>query len=175
MAGRLTKKPQKPEVLLEDIRLIFRNFSGAQGIYNREGDRNFCIILPPDVAERMAKDGYNIKELKPKEEGDEPAPYLQVKVGYRGATKPQVILITSGGRTSLTEDMIGMLDTVEIETADIKIGPHEWIVHEGTPREDSGTSAYLRALYVKIIEDPLEKKWLNPVDSALGSLNFQQD
>ncbi len=48
---------QAKTFMVEDARLIFRNFAGKEGQYNREGDRNFAVILPDDVAEQMEKDG----------------------------------------------------------------------------------------------------------------------
>lgn len=38
--------PQDNTILLEDVRIIFRNFAGREGMYNREGDRNFAVLLP---------------------------------------------------------------------------------------------------------------------------------
>ena len=43
--------------MVEGARLVFRNFSGKEGQYNREGDRNFAVILDQETAERMAADG----------------------------------------------------------------------------------------------------------------------
>ena len=50
--------------MIEDCQLIFRNFEGKEGQYNRKGDRNFAVILPQDVAHQMLKDGWNVRYLK---------------------------------------------------------------------------------------------------------------
>lgn len=43
--------------MVEDARLMFRNFAGKENQYNREGDRNFAVELPVDLAEQMLSDG----------------------------------------------------------------------------------------------------------------------
>jgi hypothetical protein len=68
MAGKA--KSDRKELLIEDARLIFRNFEGKQSQFNREGKREFSVILDPATAGQMAKDGWNIKTLKAREEGD---------------------------------------------------------------------------------------------------------
>ena len=71
-----------PNVTFEGVRLMFRNFSGIERDYNRAGDRNFNIVLDPETADAMAKDGWAIKYLQPKEEGDDVLPILKVKVKF---------------------------------------------------------------------------------------------
>lgn len=146
-------------LVMEGAQIIFRNFMGKEGQYNAEGDRNFCLLLEPDVAEAMAKDGWNIKTLRPREEDDEPQPYIQVSIKYRGRNgapvrPPSVHMITSRGRTPLTEDEIEVLDWVDIANTDLIIRPYEWSFGG-----KSGTKAYLKALYITIQEDALQLKY----------------
>src|SRR3954466_14802410 len=95
--------------MVEDAPIIFRNFSGREGQYNREGDRNFAVILTEDVAQQMLKDGWNVKYLDPREEGDEPTPYISVSVNFKNRP-PRVVLLTSTSRTQLDEDSVEVLD-----------------------------------------------------------------
>jgi hypothetical protein len=146
---------QDNTVVLEDVQIIFRNFQGREGMYNREGDRNFAVVLPRDVAEAMARDGWNVKLRKPLEEGEEGDPYVSVAVNFKG--RPPIIkMITSKTRrtTDLDEDTVDVLDWVDIEQVDLIIRPYDWAVSGNT-----GRKAYLQALYVTIFEDPLQLKY----------------
>lgn len=140
-------------VTIEDVTIAFRNFAGKEDVYNREGDRNFAIILDADLAAKMERDGWNIKYLKAREEGDEPQPYIQVAVSYKNRP-PKIALVTSRGISYLGEDQVEMLDWVDIETADVTLNPYEWVVNG-----KSGVKAYLQTLYLKILEDYLQMKW----------------
>ncbi len=139
--------------MVEDARLVFRNFSGKEGQYNREGDRNFSVILDPEVADVMLKDGWNVKYLNAREEGEDPTPYIQVSVNFNNRP-PRVIMITSTARTHLTEDTVSILDWAEIQTVDLIARGYEWAVNKKT-----GTKAYLQSLFITIEEDALERKY----------------
>lgn len=143
---------------LEDITIAFRNFAGKEDMYNRQGDRNFAIILRPDVAESMLRDGWNVKYLRARDDGDEPQPYIQVAVSYK-ARPPKICMVTSKTMSYLTEDEIELLDWADIETADVTLNPYDWAVNG-----KAGTKAYVHALYVKIEEDYLQAKWASFIE-----------
>ena len=140
-------------VVMEDMRIIFRNFAGKEGMYNREGDRNFSVLLDDQVATAMAKDGWNVKWLKAREEGEAEQAYLQVSVNFKGRP-PSVVMITSRGRTNLTEDDVELLDWADIRVADLIVRPYDWSVNG-----KSGIKAYLQSIFVTIEEDALQLKY----------------
>lgn len=148
-------------VLMEGVRIIFRNFSGKEGQYNREGDRNFAVLLDEKVATTMAEDNWNVKWLRPRSEDEEETPqaYLPVSVNFKGRP-PRIVLITSRGRTNLDEATVEMLDWADIVNVDLIIRPYEWTVNN-----KSGVKAYLQSIYATIDEDPLEVKY-NQLDQA---------
>jgi len=156
---------------LEEVKIAFRNFSGKEGRYNREGDRNFCVLLPDDIAKQMEDDGWNVRYLNPREQDDKPQGYLQVAVNYKGRP-PRVVMITSRGKTSLDETMVDILDWADVVTADVIIRPYEWEVNG-----KSGVKAYLQSIYVTIEEDDLERKYGDVPDSAASAvvLEFPED
>lgn len=139
--------------MVEGAQLLFRNFSGKESQYNRAGDRNFAVVLDPDSAQRMLADGWNVKFLDARDEGDAPQAYIQVSVGYK-TKPPRVVMISSTGRTILDEGEVDLLDWVEIENADLIARAYTWEVNGKT-----GIKAYLQSLYITIREDALERKY----------------
>lgn len=154
---------QLDNALIQDARIIFRNFTGAAGRFNAEGKRNFNVLLDDETAERMKADGWNVKYLQPREEGDLPQARLEVSVYYGKGVPPRVIMITSKGKTPLDESLVSLLDWVEIENVDMILRPYSWDVSGKT-----GVKAYLKAIYVTIREDELERKYMDVPDSAMS-------
>lgn len=149
----------------ENVRICFRNFSGKASQYNAEGNRNFCMIFnDQQQAEELAAEGWNIKYLQPRDEDDEPTPYMQVKVAF-GQYPPKIVMITSGGQTLLDEDNINLLDTAEIVNVDLIVRPYTWSV-----RGQTGVKAYVKAMYVTIAEDEFEKKYRAMETSAIAAM-----
>src|SRR6516225_8948766 len=114
-------------ITLEDVRIVFRNFSGAPERFNPAGGkRNFSIILDEATAQQMMREGGNVKQMKARE-GDEEEPpyYLKVNVSFPRADSrgkpPTLVLITSGGRKNHSEETVEIFDMVEVEMADVKI------------------------------------------------------
>lgn len=145
------------KITIENARLIFRDFSGERSKFS--SDRTFGVVLEPEDAEQLSKDGWNVKRLEPREEGDDPLYFLSVKVIF-GRIPPTVVLLNGRARkTALTEETIGILDYVQIEKADMVIRPYNYDFAGKT-----GTKAYLNALYVTKAEDTLEEKYADIPD-----------
>lgn len=145
-------------ILLEDVELRFRNFAGEAGKFNAAGNRNFSVLLTPEMADNLDRAGYNIKTLKPKDEDDNEQPYLKVRVNFNGIP-PKIILISGKKKTPLNEETVGMLDWAEITNCDMTITPYKWEVNDAT-----GVTAYLKSMYVTIYEDDLDRKYADLED-----------
>ena len=118
---------QIPDIKIEGAKLIFKNFQGKGNDYNKEGDRNFGVLLPDDIAEVAAADGWRVKHRPPREEDGYEQPWLSVKVKY-GQYPP-----------TMTDK-------------------------SGRVIRESGISAYLKSMYVTVLEDDLAQKYANIPD-----------
>lgn len=144
---------QTNNIMIENARLIFKNFSGEESKFNRGGNKNFCVVLDPDMAQDLADEGWNIKYLRPREEGEEPTPYIQVTVAY-GNIPPKVIMIAGRNKTPLDSLAISTLDYAEIKNVDLIIRPYHWEVNG-----KQGIKAYLKTMYVEIEQDAFASKY----------------
>lgn len=145
--------PRDGEVSLENVRIVFRNFAGAEKPYNAAGKRNFALVLDAVTADFLQKEGWNVKRRPPKEEGEDEFCFLSVTVSYKGRP-PRLVVISSRGRTTLDEDTAELLDFAEIDSVDLIIRPYDWEVNG-----NRGRKAYLKTIYVTIHEDDLDLKY----------------
>ena len=128
---------------VDDARIVYRNFTGAATQFNREGDRNFSLVIPDEeLAERLKEDGWNVKIKAPREEGDTPFMHLPIKIKFNDRG-PNVYLITNGVKNKLDEESVGLLDNVDIQSVDLDIRPYDWDVQGKT-----GRTAYLQSIAV---------------------------
>lgn len=161
--------PRLDPVTIEDARIIFRNFSGAEGRFNKAGDRNFCVVLGEETAEELKNLGWNVKYPKPREDGDTPLPYLPITVKWSQDRPPNVVLITSKGRTTLGEDELFILDWAELKTVDLIWRDFNWEVNS-----NMGHKAYLKSIYVTIVEDRLQLKYQDVPDTAQTAIGGRE-
>lgn len=128
---------------IDDARIIFRNFSGAPSKFNREGDRNFAVIIPEqEIADALIAEGWNVKIKPPREDGDTPFMYLPVKIKFNDRG-PRVYLKSGSNIIRLDEESISCLDNVDIISVDLDIRPYDWDVNGM-----EGRTAYLKSIQV---------------------------
>lgn len=128
---------------IDDARIVYRNFSGMASKFNREGDRNFAVVIPTqEMADALIKKGWNVRIKPPREDGDDPFMYLPVKVKFNDKG-PNAYLISANRRSALNENTIGCLDDVEINCVNLDIRPYDWVVNG-----KEGRTAYLQAIEV---------------------------
>ena len=128
---------------INGARITYRNFSGVGTQFNREGDRNFSLIIEDEeLANRLIEDGWNVKIKPARDEDDTPFMHLPVKVKFNGRG-PTAYLDSGNNRVRLDEESIGCLDDVYIVNVDLDIRPYDWEVNG-----KQGRTAYLHSICV---------------------------
>ena len=128
---------------IDDARIIFKNFEGRGDKFNREGDRNFSLLIEdPDTADALADRGWNVKIKPGRDEDEEPFMRLPVKVKFT-EYGPNVYLRTGDRVNKLDEESIGCLDNIDMASVSMDIRPYDWEVNGRT-----GRTAYLQSMEV---------------------------
>lgn len=128
---------------IEDARIIYRNFTGAASKFNREGDRNFAVIIPnEEYKDMLVEAGWNVKVKPPRDEYEDPFMYLPVKIKFNNRG-PAAYVRSVDKVTRLNEDTISMLDEIDILSVDMDLRPYDWEVNGKV-----GRTAYLQAIDV---------------------------
>lgn len=142
---RITYAPR--DILqIDDARIIYRNFAGRGDKCNREGDRNFAVVIPDEeTANELTNLDWNVKIKPPREDGDTPFMFLPVKVKFNGRG-PNVYLQTGRNKNRLDEESIGLLDDIDIVCVNLDIRPYDWDVNGR-----AGRTAYLQN--IEVIQD----------------------
>lgn len=148
-----------PPVTFRNCQVIFKNFSGRPDNYHPRGgdNRSFCVIIPDnELAQEMTNDGWNVRMLRPRDDEEQPVPYIQVKVNYSGDYPPNIYMISGHRKTLLDAETVCELDHTRFVKADVRISPYTY-----TDR-DSGEerlSAYVRDMYVTVEVDELAEEY----------------
>lgn len=129
---------------INDARIIHRNFRGEGSQYNREGDRNFSLVIETrEMADALTAEGWNVKVKEPRVEGEEPLTFLPVKVKFNDRG-PSVFLISGEKTNRLYENTVHRLDEIDILGVNMDIRPYDWEL----PGGKSGRTAYLQGMEV---------------------------
>lgn len=137
-------------IQINDARIIFRNFEGRGDKFNREGDRNFSVVIPTqEIADALMNDtneygvGWNVKVKPPREDGEDPFIHMGVKVKFT-AFGPNVYLKSGDAdAVRLDESNIDCLDNIDIASVDLDIRAYDDEINGRGFR-----SAYLQSIYV---------------------------
>lgn len=143
-------------IYFENTEITFKNFSGRPTKYQRqEGFRTFSVVIDdPDMAQHLSEDGWNVRILRPRNEGNTPKYVLDVSINFNFWKKPEIYMICDGHKTKLDEEDLDILDGADIITSDIVVRPRLW--------DDNGTTrikAYLQELYVTIQQSRFAAKY----------------
>lgn len=128
---------------IDDARIIYRNFRGEGSKYNREGDRNFAVIIPnQEIADKLIEEGWNVKIKPPRDEAEDPFIFLPVKVKFNG-NGPHIYIQSGRSMVKLDEETVEQIDDLDISSIYLDIRPYEWDINGKT-----GKTAYLQSMKV---------------------------
>lgn len=138
------KRGARGVLVIDDARITFRNFAGRGDKFNREGDRNFALLIPDEeLAHELMEDGWNVKIKPPRDIDDTPFMYLPVKIKFND--RGPIVYLKSGERaTRLDEESIACLDDIDILRVDMDLRPYDWEMNGS-----SGRTAYLQGMDVE--------------------------
>ena len=129
---------------IDNARIVYRNFSGESSKFNREGDRNFAIVIEDEeTAEQLSNLGWNIKIKPPRDDDDQPFMFLPVKVKFNDRGPAVYLKSGEADPVKLDEESIGCLDEIDILDVEVDIRPYDWEVNG-----KAGRTAYLQSMLV---------------------------
>lgn len=141
---------------IDDARIIFKNFEGRGDKFNREGDRNFSLLIEdPATADALINEGWNVRIKPARDEDEGDFMRLPVKVKFTDYG-PNVYLIANGRKVELDEESIACLDNIDIESVDMDLRPYDWEVNGRT-----GRTAYLQSMAVIQRVDRFAERYSN--------------
>jgi hypothetical protein len=148
--------------------LMFCNFEGRETrdrntgrIYNKEGDQNFCIAIPEELAADLTAEGWNVKVYT--DADGESVSFLKVKINWH-PSKPEYIpeMYTSTNRntgerkkTPLDEETSKLINVSTLKDIDVSI-------RRGVYKDDDGNwkpTPRLAGAWATISQSYLADKW----------------
>lgn len=162
MATAPKSKVRLPQIVIQDAKLLFRNFAGAaRPPYNQAGDRNCNVLVPPELAAQLKADGWNVRTLKATDETVEPGQTIAFTINMQSQFPPRIWLCTPGHKPELMEaDDLQILDYAKFTSVSLKINPWIW---QASPQRVSG---FLEEGFFELEPDPLRDRYFANNDNA---------
>lgn len=136
--------------VIDEAKLIFKNFSGTKSTFNTQGYRKFGAIIKPEVADELRDLGVTVKTLKPKSADDQPLDFVEINVKLDKEPAPKVIMRKADCPDRyLDEDDIGILDQADIDIAHIQMSIRTWSM----PTGKSGKNLWLNNIICVLNEN----------------------
>ena len=179
-----TDEYNRPIINIDNVIICSKNFSGIEKrdpknpkkIVNTEGNRNFSIMITPEIADLISNfrldahpdKAYKVQVKMPDPEAEDQTPkiFLSIKVKYNykidpktgekkpWRTNPDIKQYSSKGKSTKDESNVDSVDDVYIERAQLGFSPYPYEVNGNV-----GLSPYLSYLFYKIKENDIEAKW----------------
>lgn len=129
---------------ISSAKILWKNFTGELGFYNKEGSRNFCLLLSDDASVNFFKqNGYSVAVKPSGVEVGEFIRYLKVKLKFNDG-EPTIILKSNNKTIRVDENLVSVLDSIKIKSVDMSIKPYHWEL----PNGENGQIAYLSNMTV---------------------------
>ena len=114
-------------VVVKNACIMFTNFAGEKDRFNM-GKPQFNLVLTEEAARELQADGWNIRIMPAREEGESPTYMTNINVAFSddGRRNPTIKLYSSldGKRVCrrLSAETIGILDDIRLERINLRIG-----------------------------------------------------
>ena len=131
-------------IQIDNARIVYRNFAGRGSKFNREGERNFAVVIEDaETAQELADLGWNVKIKPPRDEEDTPFMFIAVKVKFND--RGPIVYLQSGNSdpVRLDEEAVGCIDDIDVLKVDLDIRPYKCVVNG-----KEWVSAYLHSMLV---------------------------
>lgn len=143
---------------IDNARITYKNFSGVSDRFNREGNRNFSLVIDAgtidkdptiksaeEIRDILINDlnrygvGWNVKTV----EYEDREPFIHLPVKVKITDRTTIYLRSDGNLQELDEESISMFDKIDILNVDLDIRPYDDVVN-GKPFR----AAYLHSICV---------------------------
>lgn len=156
--GRFDKTPN---LKLTEAKITMRNFRGLDyNGYNPQHKRTFWVLLDPERynIEKMQADGWNVKEIKPREGHEDEPQMFRLEVEMRYDVLPPIIhQVTKQEngkykKTLMTEKSAELFDSAEIVNVNLEISHgRTWFMNGRY-----GIKAYLKKAQIEVVTDDFD-------------------